>query len=101
MSKQTVTRALALDPRDKNPEATEYHVNATLLMQDVEALKGRPFSAGAYILLIHALEMALKSYLLCNGFTKQQLERNFGHKLSLLYAEAIAKGLNGSDLAAQ
>jgi hypothetical protein len=46
MARQTVTRSIARDPRDKNPEATEYYVNATLIMQDVEALQGRPFSAG-------------------------------------------------------
>jgi hypothetical protein len=98
MADQTVTRAFARDPRDKNPQATEFSVSATVLIQDVEVLDGRYHSAGPYILLTHAIELALKGYLLCNGVTKEQLaNRRFGHKLTALLQEAKINGLVLSD----
>lgn len=67
----TVTRALARDPRDKYPDATQYYVNSAMLLQDAEQLRLRFFSSGVYILLIHLIELALKNYLLRNGVSKK------------------------------
>ena len=93
MTKSTITRAFAVDPRDQAPDATEFHLNATLLMGDVEVLQQRMFSSGVHILLMHAIELTLKSYLIWNGLSKADVERQFGHKLSKLLSEAKRKGL--------
>ncbi len=50
-------------------------------------------STAQYILTLHAIELALKSYLASKGFDAKTLETKYGHKLSELYADATKRGL--------
>jgi hypothetical protein len=52
--------------------------------------------APTFVLYIHAIEMALKSYLLRKGLTKHQLQR-ISHNLRTLLDNSRAEGLVTSD----
>jgi hypothetical protein len=48
-----------------------------------------------YLLFYHALELALKAYLIQRGMTERQLgSKHFGHDLKLLVDEAVKRGLS-------
>jgi HEPN domain-containing protein len=46
-----------------------------------------------YFLLSHAIELALKAYLIKVGAAPEELKYEFGHKLDQLVDEAVDKGL--------
>lgn len=92
MAESSITRVLAMDPRVKNPKAVELHVNAGLFLRDAVSL-GENATAGQFILFMHAIELALKSFLHLNGQSLKDLRLDFGHDLELMLAEAHKKGL--------
>jgi HEPN domain-containing protein len=51
------------------------------------------FDWARYLMIGHAVEVALKAYLLPRGWTMQGLQDRFGHRLVPLLTEAKAKGL--------
>jgi hypothetical protein len=59
-----------------------------------------PDSTAQHILVFHAIELALKAYLIhSGGFDQQQLAgRKFSHNLINLYNEATKNGLNINDI---
>ncbi len=60
-------------------------------------LPGRPppQSWPRYFMLCHAIELALKSYLIAHGATTQQLtQKTFRHSMTELITQAIDKGLS-------
>jgi HEPN domain len=46
-----------------------------------------------YFMLCHAIELSLKAFLSAHGATTEQLRTEFGHDLTKLLSDAIAKGL--------
>jgi hypothetical protein len=76
-------------PGVKNPKAVELHVNAAHFVRDGEALGNRA-SAGQYFLLVHGIELCLKSFLHDRG---QPLPALWGHDLEALLQEAEGNGL--------
>lgn len=54
------------------------------------------FTMPIYYLYTHALELTLKSFLQCKGFSAKHLaSREFGHKLQVLWDACIEKGIGG------
>jgi len=54
------------------------------------------FSMPIYYLYSHALELTLKSFLRCKGFSARKLRSgDFGHKLQALWDACIENGLDG------
>lgn len=52
------------------------------------------YSTVAYFLVGHAIELALKSFLLCRGMCPKKLaSREYGHRLNVLRAEASRRKL--------
>jgi hypothetical protein len=52
------------------------------------------FSAPAYYLASHSVELSLKAFLLCRGLTLDDLASpKYGHKLGVLLDRSLAKGL--------
>jgi hypothetical protein len=96
---RSVSRSLAIDPRRNNRKQYEYHVNALLFLKDAEAL-GQRQSVGQFVLLMHAIELALKSFLHGKDSTMynlEMLESKFRHDLNNLLMEATSAGLIPSD----
>jgi hypothetical protein len=87
-----ITRIIATDPRLANPKSAEMHTNAGIFLSDAELLGARA-SAGQFMLVMHTIELALKSYLHDRGRSLKKLKDKFGHNLDKLFAEAQAKGL--------
>lgn len=76
-----------------------------MLISDVETL-GERKSPGQYILAIHAIELALKSFLLDNEISEKDLRKKYGHKLTSLLNKANDLGLvveteNAADIIAR
>jgi hypothetical protein len=94
-----ITRMFATDPRIANPKPAEMHANAGTFLADAQSL-GNPASAGQFVLVMHAIELALKSYLHERGYSLEDLKK-VGHKLDKLFATAQAKGLSVGDPNAQ
>jgi hypothetical protein len=92
MADSSITRALAVDPRVENSKAVEMHVNAGLFLRDAVTL-GERATAGQFILFMHAIELALKSFLHRSGQSLKYLRLNFGHDLDALLAESRRRGL--------
>src|SRR4051794_985748 len=55
---------------------------------------GRPPEWPKYVLFYHAMELALKAYLIGRGFSEQDLKNRFGHDIKKLVDEVGARGLN-------
>jgi hypothetical protein len=83
------------DPRISNPKAVEMHTNATVFIDDGEALGSR-MTAGQFFLFAHGIELALKGFLHGNGLTLEEL-KNIGHELDELLQLCRAKGLACSE----
>ena len=84
---------------DVERASCEAHFLAGEFLTDATALGGAlgtENGAPVYVLYIHAIEMALKSYLLRRGVTEQQLKR-MGHDLPDLLNQARARGLMTND----
>ncbi|MGJ5155397.1 hypothetical protein [Bradyrhizobium sp. HKCCYLR1023] len=65
-----------------------------------EGPSGIPVSWPRYFMLCHAIELALKAFLLARGRTVPELRsRPFGHDISALMTEAIGLGLSIGPLA--
>jgi hypothetical protein len=92
MAESSITRGLAVDPRVKNPKVVELHVNAGLFLRDAVSLRDNA-TAGQFVLFMHAIELALKSFLHLKGQTLKSLQLNFRHDLDALLAEAHRAGL--------
>jgi hypothetical protein len=86
-------RTLAIQPGVNNPKAVEMHVNAGHFVRDGQAL-GIRASAGQYFLLVHGIELSLKSFLHDKGETVEAL---WGHDLKGLLQKATANGLASSE----
>jgi hypothetical protein len=52
-----------------------------------------PDSTAQHILVLHAIELALKGYLVHTGLTEKELKKKFSHDLEKLFAEARKRGL--------
>ena len=52
-----------------------------------------PDSTAQHILVLHAIELALKGYLVHSGVSERELKRRFSHDLEKLFAEAKKRGL--------
>jgi len=92
MAESSITRGLAVDPRVKNPKAVELHVNAGLFLCDAVSLRENA-TAGQFILFMHAIELALKSFLHLKGRSLKNLQLSFRRDLDALLAEAHRAGL--------
>jgi hypothetical protein len=92
MAESSITRGIAVDPRVKNAKAVEMHVNAGLFLRDAVSLRENA-TAGQFILFMHAIELALKSFLHLKGQSLKTLQLNFRHDLDALLAEARKAGL--------
>jgi hypothetical protein len=55
---------------------------------------GPPPEWPKYVLFYHAIELALKAYLLRQGISEQCLKDDFGHNLKKLVDEAVNRGLS-------
>ncbi len=91
MSDSSITRVFATDPRISNPKPIEMHTNATLFLQDGEALGSRA-TAGQFFLFVHGIELALKAHLHEKGFSLDDL-RHVGHNLMELLRACEDQGL--------
>jgi hypothetical protein len=89
----TNSQSFAVDPRVTNPKAHEYHTIASTFVEDATLLQGR-VTAGRYMLLMHGIELALKSFLHENGGVDfNTLWRDYGHDLSKLLNKSLDVGL--------
>jgi hypothetical protein len=95
MSDSSIVRLFATDPRISNPKAVEMHTNATVFIDDGEALGDR-MTAGQFFLFAHGIELALKSFLHGKGVKLKKLEK-IGHELDKLLGRCRAKGLGCSE----
>jgi hypothetical protein len=50
-------------------------------------------SVAQHIAIFHAIELALKGYLIHSGLTEKKLQKKFSHDLEKLFAKAKARGL--------
>ena len=90
----STSRYLAIDPRVTNPKPYEMHVNATIFVQDGQAL-GQRATAGQFFLFAHGIELALKSFLHFNGVDLSRLQ-NMRHGLLRIQKECFSLGLHYS-----
>ncbi len=77
----------------------ETHILGTEFLRAAQRFGSNPHEyAGApvYFLYIHAVELALKSFLLRAGCTEEKLKK-LSHNLLKIFEEAKVKGLNASD----
>ncbi len=75
-----------------NHEALELHCLASSFIYDAGLLSDGA-SPGKYILAIHGLELALKSFLHDKGMPLPDLRKHYGHDLKKLLAKARELGL--------
>jgi len=54
---------------------------------------GRGPEWARYLLFYHAMELALKAYLIAHNVSENDLKYNFGHDLKKLVDEAVKRGL--------
>jgi len=54
---------------------------------------GRPPEWAKYLLFYHAMELALKAYLIQQGVSEEDLKKEFGHDIKKLVGEAVNRGL--------
>lgn len=80
-----------------NLQALEAQVSASIFLNSALSLDDGGAFAPQYVLLIHAIELALKGVLLSVGITEDQLRKNYGHNLQKLLREARSQGLQTSD----
>jgi hypothetical protein len=55
---------------------------------------GQPPEWAKYSLFYHAMELALKPYLIQKGISEKDLKDNFGHDMKRLVDEAVKRGLS-------
>ena len=94
MSGSRVVQARPGDWHNPSSKPDEMLATAELLLRDAEALNDTGCGS-QYLLLIHSVEVALKSYLLRNSATMEEI-RSFGRDISRLLAEARKHGLTTS-----
>jgi hypothetical protein len=94
MSGSRVVQARSGDWHHPTSKPDEMLAVAEALLRDAEALNDTGCGS-QYLLLIHSVEVALKSYLLRNSATMEEL-RGFGRDISRLLAEARKHGLTTS-----
>lgn len=70
----------------------EYHALAFQALLAAETLNSN-YSNPIFILLCHALELALKSYLSSKGVESEELRKNYGHDIEKLLKCSIEHGL--------
>jgi hypothetical protein len=80
---------------DGNYKAMEFHTLAAEFLEGAIKIGGNS-SAVHYVLLIHAVELALKGFLHEKGFTLDQLLER-GHDLNRLLEDSRSKGLGVSN----
>jgi hypothetical protein len=54
---------------------------------------GQPPEWPQYLLFYHAIELALKAYLIQQGVSENDLKYRFGHDMKMLVEEAVNRGL--------
>jgi len=54
---------------------------------------GRPLEWPKYLLFYHAMELALKAYLIRQGVSEQDLTKKFSHDMKKLVNAAVSRGL--------
>ena len=91
----TVTRIRSIDPTTPAGLSRAFAEGAGECLIAAETLnKSFPDLTGEYIVTFHAIELALKAYLLKHGVNLEELrKRPYGHDLSQLYGEAVRLGL--------
>ena len=82
-------------PIEQTPiPAFDYLDRATEYLRAYNNLQRQgPFDWARYLLMGHAVEVALKAYLLPRGWTMTRLRKHFAHDLVALLIEAKQKGL--------
>jgi hypothetical protein len=76
--------------------ARSYAFGAGECLADAQVLQKEPFSdrTGHFMIMLHAIELGLKGFLITHGFTEQILRsKPFGHDLVELHKAAKGKGL--------
>jgi hypothetical protein len=96
MKTSHVRIAPLIDPATPDGLSTAFRHGATECLMGAEALDKSPMPnlTGEYILTFHAIELALKAFLVKHGVTVDQLKsRPYGHNLTSLHAQAAKLGL--------
>jgi hypothetical protein len=76
-------------------EMAEQFFDAYLILKQT---RFRPIDWAAYFNFCHAIEVALKAFLICKGMTSAQLSRrDYGHDLEKLMGECEIKGMSFTD----
>jgi hypothetical protein len=86
---------LVFRPHDVSTPAGIASAYKTLAAEISQAARSMPFpdSVAQHIVVFHAIEVALKGYLVHSGLTEKKLKNEFSHDLEKLFAEAKARGL--------
>jgi hypothetical protein len=95
-SSATRLTPIGLDISTMQGLAMAYKIGAGECLADSRVLLADSFSdrTGHFIITLHAIELALKAFLIARGYTETDLKgRSFGHDLEKLYAAAKASGL--------
>jgi hypothetical protein len=90
------TRGFTEGPRLSNPKSIEMHTNAALFLHDAKYL-GEQATASQFVLFVHAIELAIQSFLHGKGYDLKDLRLGFAHDLDDLLKEARGAGLAVSD----
>lgn len=91
----TATRLSMIDPATPDGLSKALAIGASECLSGARRLE-EPLSdtTGEYILLFHAVELALKAFLVKAGVQQSRLKKKpFGHDVVALYNEAIKLGL--------
>ncbi|GGE63931.1 hypothetical protein [Niveispirillum cyanobacteriorum] len=81
------------DGTESDYTAQEYHALAVQSLRAAESLDSQ-YQNPIFILLCHALELSLKSYLSLMGAGSEYLRKNYGHDIEKLLGSCREKGLS-------
>ena len=96
-SSTTRLTPIGLDDPTGQGLAMAYKIGAGECLGAARELLKHPIysdGTGNYIIALHAIELALKAFLVARGYTEKELKgKSFGHDLNKLYAAAKRHGL--------
>jgi hypothetical protein len=78
--------------RGSSSIASAYRALAAEIANGAESMWSQD-SVAQHIAVFHAIELALKGYLIHSGLTEKELQKKFSHDLEMLFAEAKSRGL--------
>lgn len=88
----TVTRISNIDPTTPTGLCEAFRLGASQCLRGARQIR-LPDTSPQYILAFHAIELALKAYLVRSGLTIKDVKKH-RHDLVKLYAEAVHRGLS-------